>query len=78
MLTADKVLDKYYLDVRCMLIEIAATLDRHDRALEERAAGGGDNDERLDKVYEALASLSKPSKTPDRSERLLNMFSDLD
>ncbi|HJN08264.1 MAG: hypothetical protein QGH33_08560 [Pirellulaceae bacterium] len=77
MLTADKVLDKYYLEVRCMLIEIAATLDRHDRALEERA-GDGEKDERLEKVYEALLILSKPSNTPDRSERLLNMFSDLD
>lgn len=77
MLTADKVLDKYYLEVRCMLIEIAATLDRHDRALEERVGDGG-NDPRLDKVYEALAMLSKPASTPDRSERLLNMFSDLD
>ena len=77
MLTAEKVLDKYYLEVRCMLIEIAATLDRHDRALEERA-GGGEKDKRLDKVYEALTLLSQPSKTPDRSERLLNMYSDLD
>jgi hypothetical protein len=77
MLTADKVLDKYYLDVRCMLIEIAATLDRHDRALDERSADG-ETDGRLDKVYEALAMLSKASGTPDRSERLLNMFSDLD
>ena len=77
MLTADKVLDKYYLEVRCMLIEIAATLDRHDRALEARA-GDGEKDERLEKVYEALLILSKPSNTPDRSERLLNMFSDLD
>ncbi len=77
MLTAEKVLDKYYLEVRCMLIEIAATLDRHDRALEERG-GSGEPDERLDKVYAALAELSKSANTPDRSERLLNMFSDLD
>ena len=77
MLTADKVLDKYYLEVRCMLIEIAATLDRYDRANDEQA-GGTARDERLNKVYEALAVLSKPSNTPDRSERLLYMFSDLD
>ena len=32
MLTAEKVLDNYYLDTRCMLIEIAALLDRFDRA----------------------------------------------
>ena len=49
MLTAEKVLDKYCLEVRCMLIEIAATLDRHDRALEERAEDGP-QDERLDHV----------------------------
>ncbi len=77
MLTAEKVLDKYYLEVRCMLIEIAATLDRHDRAVEE-GAGSGEQDERVDKVYEALEMLSKRSRGPDRSERLLNMFSDLD
>ncbi len=75
MLTADKVLDKYYLEVRCMLIEIAATLDRHDRALEE---GDDGSDPRLDKVYDALAMLAKSGGMPDRSERLLNMFSDLD
>lgn len=77
MLTADKVLDKYYLEVRCMLIEIAATLDRHDRARDEQGATG-DRDERLDKVYAALEMLSRSEGTPDRSERLLNMFSDLD
>ena len=77
MLTAEKVLDKYYLEVRCMLIEIATTLDRHDRALEEQAEYG-QQDDRLDKVYEVLAELSKSSNTSDRSERLLNMFSDLD
>ena len=77
MLTADKVLDKYYLEVRCMLIEIAATLDRHDRAMDEQSSNGV-RDTRLDKVYEALAFLAQASGTPDRSEHLLNMFSDLD
>lgn len=77
MLTADKVLDKYYLEVRCMLVEIAATLDRHDRALDEQSSDAA-QDGRLDKVYEALDFLSQARGTPDRSERLLNMFSDLD
>ncbi len=77
MLTADKVLDRYYLDVRCMLVEIAATLDRHDRAVADDAADSA-RDPRLDKVYEALAVLAEGSSTADRSERLLNMFSDLD
>ncbi len=77
MLTADKVLDRYYLDIRCMLVEIAATLDRHDRALDDSSATDG-RDARLDKVYDALAMLAQTGGTPDRSERLLNMFSDLD
>ena len=33
MLKPSQVLDNYYLDTRCMLIEIAATLDRYDRAV---------------------------------------------
>jgi len=32
MLTSDQVLSAYFLDTRCKLIEIAAMLDRFDRA----------------------------------------------
>lgn len=76
MLTPAKVLDNYYLDTRCMLIEIAAMLDRHDRALQ--IAGEGGDDDRLDQIYQALTLLADREASPDRSERLLNLFSDLD
>ena len=70
MLTAQKVLDHYFLETRCMLLEIGATLDRFDRA-PDRAG-----DERLEKIYRSLAILAERETTADRSERLLNLFSD--
>ena len=76
MLTAKQVLDNYYLDTRCMLIEIAALLDRYDRAV----AAGGDEAvagvDRLDRIYQALTLLAERETTSNRSERLLNLFSD--
>ena len=75
MLTPDNVLSKYYLDTRCMLIEIAAMLDRYDRAAPPGAAGG---DDRLDQIYQALTLLAERETPSNRSERLLNLFSELD
>lgn len=75
MLTAGEVLGTYFLETRCQLLEIGALLDRLDRA----AAGSpGDLllDERLAKIYQSLALLAEPETTPDRAERLLNLFSD--
>ena len=75
MLTAGEVLGTYFLETRCQLIEIGATLDRLDRA----AAGSRDDqlaDERLAKIYQSLALLAERETTPDRAERLLNLFSD--
>jgi hypothetical protein len=78
MLTSNQVLDQYYLEARCMLLEIAATLDRYDRAAAVDANGRAGQDERLQKLYDSLKFLAQPSATPDRSEQLLNLFSDLD
>ena len=78
MLTAEKVLDSYYLDTRCMLIEIAALLDRFDRAVEREPGCGASRDDRLDRVYQALTLLAERETESNRSERLLNLFSDLD
>ena len=107
MLTAGEVVDTYYLDVRCMLLEIAATLDRLDRADVEddgsNVVGRSPDDvvgrspddvvgrspddvvgrspdrhtdERVEQIYESLELLAEREATPDRSERLLNLFSD--
>ncbi len=78
MLTADKVLDHYYLDTRCMLIEIAALLDRYDRAVDRAPGEAAREDDRLDQIYQALTLLAERETTSNRSKRLLNLFSELD
>lgn len=76
MLTAKQVLDEHFLDTRCMLLEIAATLDRHDAAC-ARAAGEADpGDPRLEKIYRSLGILADENAGPNRAERLLSLFSD--
>jgi len=72
MLTAGEVLGTYFLDIRCQLLEIGATLDRLDRA----ASGEPLADQRLVKIYQSLQLLAERETTPDRAERLLNLFSD--
>jgi hypothetical protein len=61
-----------------MLLEIAATLDRYDRAAEREERAKSIVDPRLEKVYRSLKLLADPATTPDRSQRLLNLFSDVD
>lgn len=75
MLTADKVLDRYYLDVRCMLLEIAATLDRFERAEPGAASGNSAGEPRLERIYRSLAILADRRAGPERAKRLLDLFS---
>ena len=74
MQQANEVLDSYYLEARCQLLEIAAMLDRYDRASDGNAEPTTDN--RIDLMYESLAMLSQRETATSRSERLLNLFSD--
>lgn len=76
MLTPHHVLNNYFLDTRCMLIEIAAMLDRHDRAVEQH--GSPEEDDRLDQIYQALTLLAERETTSNRGERLLQLFSEMD
>jgi hypothetical protein len=78
MLTAGEVIDNCFLEVRCALLELAATLDRHDLAAEAGSDETPIGDARLDKIYQSLAILAEKETSPDRAERLLNLFSDLD
>ncbi len=76
MLSAPEVLDHNYLESRCLLLELAATLDRLDRA---RAGGGSDSvesDDRLQRIRASLTILADRDATPDRAERILRLFSD--
>ncbi len=76
MQTPNQVLDSYFLDSRCMLVELAATLDRYDRAVGRGGPGGDAEDPRLAKLYDSLAVLASRDTSPDRAERLLMLFSD--
>ncbi len=77
MLTAKQVLDKEFLETRCMLIEIAATLDRFDRAQQLDPDTSAPQDARLEILYRAMNLIGQRDATPDRAERILNLFTEL-
>ena len=66
-MTRQQVLDLYFMDARCKLIEIAAFLDRVDRA-------PGDADFRLDAFRTAMKHLA--DNQPERAKNVLLAFSD--
>lgn len=66
-MTRQQVLDLYFLDARCKLIEIAAFLDRVDRA-------DGQGDFRIDAFRAAMAHLK--DATPERARSVLTSLSD--
>jgi hypothetical protein len=66
-MTRQKVLDLYFMDARCKLIEVAAFLDRVDR-------GQDDADFRLKAFRNALKELGKSK--PQRARQVLLAFSD--
>jgi hypothetical protein len=75
MLSAERVLDEYFLDTRCMLLEIASMLDRYDASV-ERDGGGDDADPRLESLRQAIGILGREGVQTDRAEELLRLFSD--
>lgn len=66
-LNRSQVLDLYFLDARCKLIEIAAFLDRVQQA-------PGESDFRLEAFRQALRHLA--AAEPTRAEQVLLAFSD--
>lgn len=66
-MTRQQVLDLYFMDARCKLIELAAFLDRVDRA-------SGPEDFRLTAFRQAMKELNSTSA---RAEKVLISFSDL-
>ena len=66
-MTRQQVLDHYFMDARSKLIDLAAFLDRVDRA-------GGESDFRLKAFRKALKELGR--KDPQRAMHVLLAFSD--
>jgi hypothetical protein len=67
---ATEVLDHDFLETRCKIMEIAAVLDRIDRA---PARHGEHPDERLGQLRRALDALIVPG--PGRAETIQRIFS---
>jgi len=66
-MTREQVLDLYFMDARCKLIELAAFLDRVDRS-------DGEGDFRLESLRMALPLLS--SAEAGRAKAVLEALSD--
>ncbi len=66
-LAAPDALEKYYLEARCRLLDLAAILDRVDRG------GGLAGDARVGRLRAALAILNEPGS--GRAERIQSLFS---
>jgi hypothetical protein len=74
VLKPKQVLDGYFPEVRAWLIQIAAVMDRCDRA----AAAGEpvDGDPRLKQYQQSLEVLMKTRHQPNRAETIQRIFSD--
>lgn len=69
-----QVLDAYFLEARAKLLEIAATLDRVDRAAAAHPEGGFSHDDtRMAFIQKALRVLQ--SNAPDRAEQIQRLYS---
>lgn len=69
--TATDILTRHYLEIRCGLLDVAAALDRIERA---RGADEALHDRRMDELRRAIEIVA--SSGTDRAERLQMLFSD--
>ena len=70
---ANKILSDSFLDVRAKLLEVAAVLDRIDRASDAEGALDATSQIYRDRVDEAVRLLL--TEGPDRASRLQRLFS---
>jgi len=76
MLNPEEIVNLYYLEVRCKLLEIAAIYDRYDRSKNLEPVQAIDDDPRLAKCKEALELLCNDNITNNRAEQIALIFSD--
>jgi hypothetical protein len=76
MLKPQEVLDTYYLEARCMILEIAAVFDRYDAAATREGAGAED-ESKLRCLQEALQLSAAPHEHANRTTKLLELFADI-
>lgn len=73
LLSREATLDRFFLEMRSRVLDVAAALDRVDAAAPHAHEGGAD-DIRLTRLRESLRILRECSG--DRAERVLLVFSD--
>lgn len=69
--TASQALERHYLEIRARLLEVAACLDRIERADCDHSLG---SEPRLEQIREGIRILNSPGI--DRAERIQMLFSD--
>ena len=69
-MNADEILDREFLEIRAKLLEVAAALDRLDRA-----EGSVESDTRMQLLHTALKLNAAPQYGPSRAEEMQMLFS---
>ena len=69
-MTREQVINRYFLEMRCKVLEVAASLDRVDRA---ESADNDKRDARLQKLQQAIRVLLESE--PGRAEKVQSIFS---
>ncbi len=70
-MTAKSVLDREFLEMRCRLMDLAASLDRIERGTDAGAAAG---DPRMERLRKGAAILTSGGSC--RAEKMQMLFSD--
>lgn len=65
-----QILDREFLEIRAKILEVAAALDRIDRA-----DGDVEDDSRMSLIREAINIIASKSDDPIRAERMQLLFS---
>ncbi len=69
--TAQEIFERQFLEMRCELLNLAASMDRISRA---NGASDVENDSRMEQLAEAIKIVA--SEGDDRAQRLQLLFSD--
>ena len=69
-MTREQVVNRYFLEMRCKVLEVAASLDRVDRT---EVADNGPCDPRLQQLHQAIRVLLEDG--PGRAEKVQTIFS---
>jgi hypothetical protein len=73
-LPRDGVIDRYFMEHRAKLLDVAAFLDRLDRSEAPADAGAGGEDFRVEAMRRAIQLLV--DEKGERAKRILELFSD--